>query len=109
MRVIDQGLGFVEGDVKRVVAGSASCEAFRICMPHGRWEVVLLRPSRHCNDSGPYTVIPGRCDSIEPGISRFRVRVCDAPRNDSEERLLRRLGHRPEIGKIPAATGCGIK
>src|SRR5581483_12034623 len=29
------------------------------------------------------TVIPGRCDSIEPGISRFRVRLYEAPRNDS--------------------------
>jgi hypothetical protein len=28
------------------------------------------------------SVIPGWCDSTRPGISRFRVRVFDAPRND---------------------------
>src|SRR5271165_640299 len=29
-----------------------------------------------------FPVIPGRCVSIEPGISRFRVRLFEAPRND---------------------------
>src|SRR5205823_13521734 len=32
----------------------------------------------------PYNVIPGWCVSTRPGISRFRVRVFDAPRNDGE-------------------------
>ena len=43
-----------------------------------------------CERRNHHAVIPGRCESIEPGISRFRVRA-RAPRND-EEGALGRLG-----------------
>ena len=35
----------------------------------------------------PMLVIPGRCESIEPGISRFRVQPCGLPRNDGDQQM----------------------
>jgi len=46
-----------------------------------------------------YDVIPGRCDSIEPGISRFpdaQLRICGLVRSLSSGRALRGPG-----GTIP--------
>ena len=56
-----------QAEVRREIAGPTR---------HGR-----ARPGH----SLACTVIPGRCDSIEPGISRFRVRLFEAPRNDGGE------------------------
>src|SRR5579871_3292709 len=46
-------------------------------------------------------VIPGRCESIEPGISRFRVRSCGPSRNDGN----RSMKDREEIAQALAASG----
>jgi putative endonuclease len=45
------------------------------------------------------SVIPGWCASTRPGISRFRVRVFDAPRNDT--RSSRRCGLEQPLGSGP--------
>jgi hypothetical protein len=54
-------------------------------LPH----VKLEKLGRHCDERSAIAallaaVIPGRCDSIEPGILRFRVRTSCAP----ERRLI---------------------
>ncbi len=81
-------------------------------MPHGRWEVADLPGlGRHCeerSDEAIHVPVSGGMDCFaEPVIGR-RVRADPVARNDGWW-LLRGLSHRPEIGKIPAAAGCGIK
>jgi hypothetical protein len=51
--------------------------------PHPPRFFVVLSIHRHS----------GAMQSIEPGISRFRVRVFDAPRNDSTEQTHIALGY----------------
>ncbi|MGX1318484.1 putative (di)nucleoside polyphosphate hydrolase [Bradyrhizobium sp. USDA 377] len=45
-------------------------------------------------------VVPGRCDSIEPGTLRFRVRCFASPRNDDERYLqvTNEKPYRPNVG-----------
>ncbi|TFV31155.1 hypothetical protein E4K66_31250 [Bradyrhizobium frederickii] len=45
-----------------------------------------LHPAAPISFFASLPVIPGRCASIEPGISRFRARDFVAPRNDGERR-----------------------